>query len=63
MYEHLKILNKLTEDEQSCILQMISNSTIELTPIEINNVVYEIPFPVYDLIDNLASQIKEMSSI
>lgn len=63
MYEHLEILSKLTESEQSCILEMISNSTTDLTPIEINDIVYEIPFPVYDLIDNLALQIKEMSVI
>jgi len=61
MYEQLEILSKLTKDEQSSILKMISDSTFNLTPIEIDSVVYEIPFPVYDLIDNLAIQIKEMS--
>jgi len=63
MYKQIEILNKLTKDEQASVLKMISDSTSNLTPIEIDNVVYEIPFPVYDLIDNLALQIKEMSVI
>lgn len=61
MYDHIEILNKLTAEEQSCILKMISDSTSGLTPIEIDDVVYEIPSPVYELIDNLALQIKEIS--
>ena len=60
MYEQLEILSKLTKDEQSSILKMISDSTFNLTPIEIDSVVYEIPFPVYDLIDNLVIQVQEL---
>jgi hypothetical protein len=61
MYKEIEILEKLTKEDQSSILSMISSSTSNLTPIEIDSVVYEIPFPVYDLIDSLALQIKEMS--
>ena len=34
----------------------------DMIPIEIDGVVYDIPLPVQYLIDNLALQIKEMSS-
>ena len=42
---------------------MISNSSHELTHIEIDDVTYQIPVPVSNLIDNLALQIKELSVI
>ena len=35
----------------------------DILPIEIDNVVYEIPVPVYLLIDNLVNQIKHISEI
>lgn len=63
MEKELKILSKLSKSDQACILKLISKSTQNLTPIEIDNIVYEIPSPVYKLIDNLAIQIKELSSI
>ena len=35
----------------------------DILPIEIDNVVYEIPVPVYLLIDNLVNQIKHISEL
>jgi hypothetical protein len=35
----------------------------DILPIEIDNVIYEIPVPVYLLIDNLVNQIKHISEI
>ena len=35
----------------------------DILPIEIDNVVYEIPVPVYLLIDNLVNQIKQISEL
>ena len=63
MEKELNILRKLSQDDQQSILNLISNSMHNLTPIEIDNTVYEIPTPVYKLIDNLAVQIKELSKL
>ena len=63
MSNAIDALGKLTKDEQSLLLAMISNSSYELTHIEIDDVTYQIPLPVSNLIDNLALQIKELSVI
>ena len=42
---------------------MISKSTSDLSPIEIDDIVYQIPDIVHNLIDNLALQIKELSTL
>tara|TARA_R110002020_G_scaffold250234_1_gene464313 strand:+ start:332 stop:547 length:216 start_codon:yes stop_codon:yes gene_type:complete len=63
MSNAIDALGKLTKDEQSLLLAMISNSSYELTHIEIDDVTYQIPVPVSNLIDNLALQIKELSVI
>tara|TARA_R100000656_G_scaffold13152_1_gene13619 strand:- start:6786 stop:7001 length:216 start_codon:yes stop_codon:yes gene_type:complete len=63
MSNAIDALGKLTKDEQSLLLAMISNSSHELTHIEIDDVTYQIPVPVSNLIDNLALQIKELSVI
>ena len=63
MEKELGILSKLSQDDQQSILNLISNSMHNLTPIEIDDTVYEIPTPVYKLIDNLAVQIKELSKL
>jgi hypothetical protein len=59
----IEILNKLTVEEQEFILDMISRSSSNLSPIEIDDVVYQIPDTVHDLIDNLSMQIKELSTL
>jgi len=63
MHRGIEILGKLTMEEQESILKMISRSTSDLSPIEIDNIVYQIPDTVHDLIDNLALQIKELSTL
>ena len=62
MSDAIDALGKLTKDEQDSLLAMISDSSFELTHIEIDDVTYQIPMPVYKLIDNLALQIKELSA-
>ena len=57
----IEILEKLTKDEQDKLLSMVSNSSSDLTPIEIDGVIYQIPSQVSKLIDNLAMQIREIS--
>ena len=63
MQRGIEILGKLTMEEQESILKMISYSTSDLSPIEIDDIVYQIPDIVHDLIDNLALQIKELSTL
>ena len=63
MQKDIAILGKLTAEEQVSILEMISKSTSDLSPIEIDDIVYQIPYIVHDLIDNLALQIKELSTL
>ena len=63
MQRGIEILGKLTMEEQESILKMISYSTSDLSPIEIDDIVYQIPDTVHDLIDNLALQIKELSTL
>lgn len=62
MSKEIEILNKLNESEQTTILSLISRSSTDLHPIEIDGLSYQIPNKVYDLIDNLALQIKELAS-
>tara|TARA_R110002020_G_scaffold2679_1_gene12609 strand:- start:1839 stop:2054 length:216 start_codon:yes stop_codon:yes gene_type:complete len=50
------------EDIEKALEQISKNSDKDMIPIEIDGVVYDIPLPVQYLIDNLALQIKEMSS-
>lgn len=61
MSNAIEILEKLTKDEQDKLLSMVSNSSSDLTPIEIDGVIYQIPSQVSKLIDNLAMQIREIS--
>ena len=63
MQKDIEILGKLTAEEQVSVLEIISRSTSDLSPIEIDDVVYQIPDTVHDLIDNLALQIKELSTL
>ena len=63
MQKDIEILSKLTAEEQISILEIISRSASDLSPIEIDDVVYQIPDTVHDLIDNLALQIKELSTL
>ena len=54
-------LSGLSPGEMGEILRGLSSE--DILPIEIDNVVYEIPVPVYLLIDNLVNQIKHISEI
>jgi len=63
MSNAIEILEKLTKDEQDKLLSMVSDSSSDLIPIEIDGVIYQIPVSVSKLIDNLAMQIKEISHI
>jgi hypothetical protein len=63
MLKDIDIISKLTAEEQSSILEIISRSASDLSPIEIDDIVYQIPDAVHDLIDNLAMQIKELSTL
>ena len=63
MQRGIEILGKLTMEEQESILKMISYSTSDLSPIEIDDIVYQIPYIVHDLIDNLALKIKELYTL
>ena len=49
-------------DIEEALKQISNNSNKDRIPIEIDGVVYDIPLPVQYLIDNLALQIKELSS-
>ncbi len=63
MVDVIDSLSDLSEEDIEEALKQISNSTSEDTiPIEIDGVIYDIPLPVQYLIDNLALQIKELSS-
>jgi len=50
------------EDIEKALKQISKNPGKDMIPIEIDGVVYDIPLPVQYLIDNLALQIKELSS-
>ena len=63
MLKDIDIISKLTAEEKSSILEIISRSASDLSPIEIDDIVYQIPDAVHDLIDNLAMQIKELSTL
>ena len=63
MLKDIDIISKLTAEEQSSILEIISRSASDLSPIEIDDIVYQIPDAVHNLIDNLAMQIKELSTL
>lgn len=63
MLKDIDIISKLTAEEQTSILEIISRSASDLSPIEIDDVVYQIPDVVHDLIDSLAMQIKELSTL
>ncbi len=63
MQKDIEILSKLNAEDQVSILEIISRSTSDLSPIEIDDAVYQIPSAVHNLIDNLALQIKELSTL
>jgi hypothetical protein len=50
------------EDIEKALNKLSNNNSSDTISIEIDGVVYDIPLPVQYLIDNLALQIKEMSS-
>jgi len=50
------------EDIEKALKQISNNPDKNMIPIEIDGVIYDIPLPVQYLIDNLALQIKELSS-
>ena len=50
------------EDIEKALEQISKNPDKNMIPIEIDGVIYDIPLPVQYLIDNLALQIKELSS-
>ena len=50
------------EDIEKALKQISENPDKNMIPIEIDGVIYDIPLPVQYLIDNLALQIKELSS-
>jgi len=50
------------EDIEKALKQISNNPDKDMIPIEIDGVIYDIPLPVQYLIDNLALQIKELSS-
>ena len=50
------------EDIEKALKQISKNPDKNMIPIEIDGVIYDIPLPVEYLIDNLALQIKELSS-
>ena len=61
----LYILSKLNTSERNAILNLLNKTDKDkrdLRNIQIDDKIYNIPFPVYDLIDNLTLQIKELSS-
>jgi|TARA_Y100000310_G_scaffold83649_1_gene80305 hypothetical protein len=63
MVDVIDSLIDLSEEDIEKALKQISNNPDEDTiPIEIDGVIYDIPLPVQYLIDNLALQIKELSS-
>jgi|TARA_R100000750_G_scaffold904_3_gene1012 hypothetical protein len=63
MVDVIDSLIDLSEEDIEKALKQISNNPDEdMIPIEIDGVIYDIPLPVQYLIDNLALQIKELSS-
>ena len=54
-------LSGLSPGEMGDFLRGLSPE--DILPIEIDSVVYQIPVPVYLLIDNLVNQIKHISEI
>ena len=62
MVDVIDSLSNLSEKDIEEALKQISSNSEDMIPIEIDGVVYDIPLPVQYLIDNLALQIKELSS-
>tara|TARA_R110002167_G_scaffold10829_1_gene48762 strand:+ start:1547 stop:1762 length:216 start_codon:yes stop_codon:yes gene_type:complete len=63
MVDVIDALTDLSSEDIEKALRQISNIPSKGTiPIEIDEVIYYIPLPVQDLIDNLALQIKELST-
>jgi len=62
MVDVIDSLSNLSEEDIEEALKQISSNSEDMIPIEIDGVVYDIPLPVQYLIDNLALQIKELSS-
>ena len=62
MAEVIDALTNLSEEDIENALEQISKQSGDTIPIEIDGMVYNIPLPVQYLIDDLALQIKELSS-
>jgi|TARA_Y100000310_G_scaffold331595_1_gene405429 hypothetical protein len=62
MVEVIDALNNLSEEDIESALEQISKQSGDTIPIEIDGMIYHIPLPVQYLIDDLALQIKELSS-
>jgi|TARA_Y100001951_G_scaffold101541_1_gene106603 hypothetical protein len=62
MVEVIDALTNLSEEDIENALEQISKQSGDTIPIEIDGMVYNIPLPVQYLIDDLALQIKELSS-
>lgn len=63
MVEVIDALTNLSEEDIENALEQISKQSGDTIPIEIDGMIYNIPLPVQYLIDDLALQIKELSSI
>jgi len=63
MVDIIDSLSDLSEEDiEKALNNLSNNNSSDTISIEIDGVVYDIPLPVQYLIDNLALQIKEMSS-
>jgi len=63
MVDIIDSLSDLSEEDiEKALNKLSNNNSSDTISIEIDGVVYDIPLPVQYLIDNLALQIKEMSS-
>mgnify|MGYP003138681958 FL=1 len=62
MVEVIDALTNLSEEDIENALEQISKQSGDTIPIEIDGMIYNIPLPVQYLIDDLALQIKELSS-
>ena len=62
MVEVIESLRNLSEEDIESALEQISGASENTIPIEIDGMIYHIPLPVQYLIDDLALQIKELSS-
>lgn len=59
----IQVLSKLSDKERAAVMNMIENSSDDLTPIEIDYTIYQIPKKVADLINNLVDQISDISTM